>query len=48
MNGDYIVFVLTVFNLFAALAYSTQGDWARVVYWLGAFILTGSTLFIGR
>ena len=46
--GDYLVMVLTGLNLFSAVAYGFAGDWPRVTYWLGAFMLTGSTLFLKR
>ena len=48
MNGDYIVVILTSLNLLSAGAYAWSGDWARAGYWIGAFIITGSTLLIGR
>jgi len=46
--GDYLVMTLTLLNLFSAIAYGIAGDYPRVFYWLGAFILTGSTLFLRR
>ena len=46
--GDYIVWAATVINLSASIAYFTMGDNVRTVYWLGAFMLTGSTIFMGR
>ncbi len=48
MNGDYIVYALTTLNLCACMVYMFSGDYARTVYWFAAFLLTGSTVFIGR
>lgn len=48
MNGDYFVIAATALNIFACVAYALSGEWARSSYWLGAFIITGSTLMIGR
>jgi len=48
MSGDIIVMGATVLNLVAAVMYFLQGDWPRMGYWIGAFIITGSTLLIGR
>ena len=48
MNGDYIVYALTALNLLSSFAYLSSGDVTRSVYWFGAFLLTGSTIFMGR
>jgi hypothetical protein len=48
MNGDLFVYCATALNFFACVAYAWSGDYPRAGYWVGAFIITGSTLFIGR
>jgi len=46
--GDYLVVTATALNMCACLAYFSMGDNPRAVYWFGAFLITGSTIFIGR
>jgi len=46
--GDYLVVTATALDIVASIAYFLMGDNARAVYWFGAFLLTGSTIFIGR
>jgi len=46
--GDYLVVTLTTLNIVASAAYFVDGDFHRGIYWVGAFLLTGSTLFMGR
>ena len=47
MNPDYFVWIL-VADVVVALGYSLQEDFARVAYWVGAALVTGATLFMGR
>jgi len=46
--GNWIAATATLLNFMAAISYGWSGDYARAVYWIGATILTGSTIFIGR
>ena len=48
MSSDYIVWVLVLLTGLSSIGYGLQGDYMRMAYWLGAFLTTGSTLFIGR
>ncbi len=48
MNPDYLVWILVAVDVVVALGYSLQEDFARVAYWVGAALVTGATLFMGR
>ena len=38
--------VLIVLDVAAAAVYGARGDWARVLYWLAAGLITFSTLLM--
>ena len=44
--GATFVKILIVEYMVIALAYVTQGDWARVAYFIGAIILSFGVLFM--
>lgn len=47
--GDYFAAFASFINLCACVSYAYfSRDYARAAYWFGAFILTGSTIFVGR
>ena len=48
MNPDYFVWILTATDILVALGYAFHEDFARAVYWAGAALVTGATLFMGR
>ena len=48
MNPNFIVWALVVLTGLSSVGYGLQGDYMRMAYWLGAFLTTGSTIFIGR
>lgn len=38
--------ILLVQYLIAAICYGVQKDWARVLYWIGAFVIVLGTLLM--
>ncbi len=46
MISTYIVYFFATGDIVLAGFYAVQGDWPRVVYWISAGMLTGSTVFI--
>ncbi len=44
--ASWIVIVLIVLDLIIAVAYAIEKDFARVVYWIAAAVLTYTTLIM--